>query len=722
MNLHPRVRSITNYNVSTFRQHYVSEIAGSLGDLGTFLPIALALAANGTVSLASTLIFSGLFNILTGLFFGIPLPVQPMKAIAAVAIAQSFSPGSIAAAGLFVAAVLFVGSITGLLQWFTRVIPIPVVKGIQVGAGLSLVMAACTNLHNLGWIHPSWADNRLWAIGVFVALLLTNSTSRRLPYALIVFIIGIGLAIIHSALSSNLPSFSFWNPYTVVPVGHEWSKGAIDAGLGQLPLTTLNSVVAVVHLAADLLPSVPTPSVTAIGLSVSAMNLIGCWFGAMPVCHGSGGLAAQYRFGARSGASVIFLGLCKLILGLLFGESLVDLLHRFPKALLAVMVIAAGLELVRAGESLNTTGARDLGRHAEGAGDSSRFHLSEEERTRRWMVMMVTVGLLVGFKNDAVGTKPQPKMSGLTPSQLTSFRENGYLVLPNYLTPEETASLITETNTLLSTFDISTHPLTQFTTGDDAHDNKPHVGDSYFLTSGDKIRYFFEPDAIETDPLTGASKLSRSKETAVNKIGHALHSLSAPFKAVSISERNAAVARSLGFQDPRVLQSMVICKQPGIGGAVPPHKDSEFLYTSPPSAVGFWFALQDAGPGNATLGMYRGSHRTEEGAVTRRFVRRYNEGGEVCGTEFVKNEGEGFPRGLEVGGNKEDGGEVEVLDVKAGSLVLIHGNVLHKSEKNTGGKSRFAYTFHVIEGGEGWEYDDRNWLQPPEEGFSKLYQ
>ncbi|KKK18170.1 hypothetical protein ARAM_004897 [Aspergillus rambellii] len=398
------IRPITQYNVSTFRRHYMAEIAGSLGDLGTFLPIALVLAANHTVSLASTLIFSGLFNILTGLFFGIPLPVQPMKAIAAVAIARSFSPGSIAAAGIFVAAVIFVGSATGLLRWFTRVIPIPVVKGIQVGAGLSLIMTACQSLRDLGWIHPSWADNRLWAIGIFLALLLTHSTAKRLPYALVVFIIGLVIAIIRSALAAELPVISVWHPSLVVPVGSEWSEGAIDAGLGQLPLTTLNSIVAVVHLAADILPSVPTPSVTAIGLSVAGMNLVGCWWGAMPVCHGSGGLAAQYRFGARSGASVIFLGLCKLIIGLLWGESLVGLLHRFPVALLAVMVIAAGLELVRVGESLNTTGARDLSRHHEEAeGGSSRVHLSEEERTRRWMVMLVTVGLLVGFKNDAVG-------------------------------------------------------------------------------------------------------------------------------------------------------------------------------------------------------------------------------------------------------------------------------------------------------------------------------
>ncbi|KAL2868560.1 phytanoyl-CoA dioxygenase family protein [Aspergillus lucknowensis] len=312
-------------------------------------------------------------------------------------------------------------------------------------------------------------------------------------------------------------------------------------------------------------------------------------------------------------------------------------------------------------------------------------------------------------------------MSGLTDSQLASFHKNGYLVIPDYLSSEETSSLITETNTLLTTFDLSTHPLTQFTTGDDEKDSKPHVGDDYFLTSGDKLRFFFEPDAFSTDPQTGTSTLTRPKEVAVNKIGHALHALSEPFEKVTLSDRNAAIARSLGFADPRVLQSMVICKQPGIGGAVPPHRDSEFLYTRPPSAVGWWIALQDAGPGNATLGMYKGSHRRADGAIKRRFVRKLNGEGVVCGTEFVENDGPGFPKDSEIE-EQGDAEEVEVLDVKAGSLVLIHGNVLHKSEKNTGGKSRFAYTFHVIEGGEGWEYDERNWLQPPENGgFSKLY-
>ncbi|KAF7712915.1 Uncharacterized protein PECH_002337 [Penicillium ucsense] len=389
------LREISRYNLSTFRRNYVSEISGSLGDLGTFLPIAIALAVNGSVSLASTLIFSGVYNILTGLFFGIPLPVQPMKAIAAVAIARNFSSGSIAAAGIFVGACLLIFSVTGLLRWFANVIPIPVIKGIQVGAGLSLIISACGGmLRPLGWVDPSWADNRIWAIVAFLALMIT-SVYGRVPYALVVFAIGLGFAIICTAVAGHLPVFSIWHPWLVVPTPHQWWVGAVDAGIGQIPLTTLNSVVAIVYLAGDLLPNVQTPSITHIGLSVAAMNLLGCWFGAMPVCHGSGGLAAQHRFGARSGASVVFLGVLKLVIGIIFGETLIDLLIRFPKAFLGVMVIAAGLELLSVGESLNTRGARDLG--------DSDPACSDEERKRRWTVMMVTVGVLVGFKNDALG-------------------------------------------------------------------------------------------------------------------------------------------------------------------------------------------------------------------------------------------------------------------------------------------------------------------------------
>jgi MFS superfamily sulfate permease-like transporter len=392
------LRKMWAHNLSTFRRQPLSEISGSLGDLGTFLPICIALTEGHQISLATTLIFTGVYNILTGLVFGIPLPVQPMKAIAAVAILKSLSAPTVAAAGLFVSICLFVFSVTGLLEWFTRIIPIPVVKGIQVGAGLSLVIAAGTKaVSSLTWLGPSWADNYLWLIVAFLALCLLNLRPRT-PYALVVLIIGLIFAF---ALTDRVPRPHVWHPSVSVPGLPAWKEGILSAGLGQLPLTTLNSVIAVTHLAADLLPQTPTPSVTAIGLSVASMNLIGCWFGAMPACHGSGGLAAQYRFGARSGASVIFLGLLKVILGLAFGNSLTGLLQKFPLAFLTVMIIAAGLELASVGESLNTERARDLAKE-DNLGPSPRT-LSDEDKKRRWTVMMITAGTLVAFKNDGIG-------------------------------------------------------------------------------------------------------------------------------------------------------------------------------------------------------------------------------------------------------------------------------------------------------------------------------
>lgn len=328
-------------------------------------------------------------------------------------------------------------------------------------------------------------------------------------------------------------------------------------------------------------------------------------------------------------------------------------------------------------------------------------------------------------------------MSGsLSPSQLAKYHQDGYLVIPDFFDP---LPILQHAKELIHSFDPKGHPMTKFSTGGEEgvkEDGKEHVGDRYFLESGDKIRYFLEEDSIGSD-----GKLNRSPDLCVNKCGHALHSLDPIFHRLTFSEKVQNLIKSLeAFSMPQCLQSMVICKQPSIGGAVPPHNDSTFLYTSPPSATGLWFALEDCTTTNGCLSFIPGSHRWQKESSKSNYTkpRPRNEREEIRETygeprgvnkRFVRSDpgnvdaGTGFETLSEREEEEWDEKRASVEACKAGTLVLIHGSVMHKSEKNKSDKSRYIYTFHCIEGDSSKAlYDSQNWLQPSKEmPFSELY-
>jgi MFS superfamily sulfate permease-like transporter len=318
-----------------------SEIAGSLGDLGTFLPLLVAMASQNGLSFASGLFFAGLFNLITGLTFSIPMAVQPMKAIAAVALTSGMSVDEIVAAGLTVSAVILFLGLTGLIGWLNRVIPRSVVRGIQLALGLSLLMKGMQMV----------AGTRMflgldsYATGIAATLVVIGLlASRRLPPALVLFGAGIVLAIWKSPAVMDSIRFGLTLPSWSPPAWPAFLHAFREAVLPQIPLTTLNSVVAVCALSADLFPDRPvTPRKVAV--SVGIMNLVGGWFGAMPMCHGAGGLAGQYRFGARTNGSILFLGAVKIGLAVLFGSSLMAIARAFPASVLGVMLSFSGIEL-----------------------------------------------------------------------------------------------------------------------------------------------------------------------------------------------------------------------------------------------------------------------------------------------------------------------------------------------------------------------------------------
>ena len=265
-----------------------------------------------------------------------------------------------------------------------------------------------------------------------------------------------------------------------------------------------------------------------------------------------------------------------------------------------------------------------------------------------------------------------------------AFERDGFLVVADFVERAACEALMARAAELVA--DCASDDLATFSTTDEQQ------RDAVFLESGERIRCFFEEEAVRDGVLVVP------RERAINKLGHAMHDLDPVFDRFSRQPRNAALVAELGIVEPLLVQSMVIFKHPFIGGEVTAHQDHTYLWTDPPSVIGLWFALEDATIENGCMWALPGGHREP---VRRRFHR--------TSTSTTAHEI------LDARPLPEDG--YVPLVAKQGTCIVLHGSLPHRSPANRSARSRQAYTLHVIDGCA--RYRNDNWLQrtTPLRGF-----
>lgn len=312
----------------------IAELSGSFGDFGTIIPLILAVALVSDVNIRYVLLFFGIWFILTGLYYRLPIPLEPMKAIAVIVIAGSVGSAEIAAAGLILGGIFLIlgyGRFFGIIDTW---VPQSVVRGIQLGLALLLFRSS---LDFIG------KDPVFFLLGiVIIGVFLLVSRFRSIPDLSAIVVIGIGL--VAGILLYGVPPMSLIPaPQLIVPVPSDFSSAFATLVLPQVVLTITNAILATSLLTKDLFMQEVPPK--RFSMTIGLMNLTSIPFGGFPMCHGAGGLAGQYRYGARTGGANIYAGIIFIVLALFFTSP--QVLSIIAVGVLGALLVFVGIEMGR---------------------------------------------------------------------------------------------------------------------------------------------------------------------------------------------------------------------------------------------------------------------------------------------------------------------------------------------------------------------------------------
>jgi MFS superfamily sulfate permease-like transporter len=312
------------------------DLNGAFGDLGTFLPYVVAAVSIGGLAATGVLLGFGVLLIASGLFYGMPMAVQPMKAVTAALLTSSLTPGEIAAAGIVLGAVFLTLGLTGGIAWIARMIPQSVTMGLQLGLGLAMA-----------WIGFELMLDEPWLGFPALAVFLAAARVTSVPVLPLTIAGGLAGALAIGPLTvADLLNITWAIAHPVLPAPGDFFRALELAVLPQIPLTLANAIIVTAAVSQSLFPGAAARVTERhLSLTTGLGNMLLTPLGALPMCHGAGGVAAQARFGARSGKAPIVLGALLISLAALYGDAAGLALSAIPLALAGALLAIAGLDL-----------------------------------------------------------------------------------------------------------------------------------------------------------------------------------------------------------------------------------------------------------------------------------------------------------------------------------------------------------------------------------------